>query len=296
VAAEPRGDLADDVAGIVLAAGAGTRLRPLTTLRPKALCPVGDRALLDHALDAVGASVDALAVNVHHGRAAIEEHLERRGARTGWAAHVSVERERALGTAGAIGQLARWLDGRAAVVVNADTWHDVDLGVLLAGWDRRRPRVLTTTDGPFGPRSTVVASLVPAALAAATAAEPSGLWEVMWAPALGQGRLEVVHAPAGAVVVDCGRPGDYLAANLLWAGGVGRARPGAPGAAPPAPVAPGWQVEVVGSSVVSAGADVGHAVAEGRLERCVVWPASVVRPGEHLRDAIRAEGLTVLVR
>ena len=40
-----------EVCGIVLAAGEGRRLRPLTTILPKALCPVGNVALLDRALD-----------------------------------------------------------------------------------------------------------------------------------------------------------------------------------------------------------------------------------------------------
>ena len=48
----------DSLAAVVLAAGAGTRLRPLTRLRPKALCPVGDRPLVDHALDRVGARAE----------------------------------------------------------------------------------------------------------------------------------------------------------------------------------------------------------------------------------------------
>ena len=38
--------MADSIAGVVLGAGAGTRLRPLTSVRPKVLCPVGPRALL----------------------------------------------------------------------------------------------------------------------------------------------------------------------------------------------------------------------------------------------------------
>ena len=42
--------------GVVLAAGAGTRLRPLTDLRPKALCPVANRPLVDWALDRVAAA------------------------------------------------------------------------------------------------------------------------------------------------------------------------------------------------------------------------------------------------
>src|SRR5439155_3371852 len=57
------------LAGVVLAAGAGTRLRPLTTLRPKALCPVGTVPLLDLALARLapltGGLPADLAVNAH---------------------------------------------------------------------------------------------------------------------------------------------------------------------------------------------------------------------------------------
>src|SRR5690349_11462357 len=109
------------VAAVVLAAGAGTRLRPLTLVRPKPLCPVGDRPLVDWAVERAGALVGAaaaVAVNVHHGRALLEPHLAALGV------HVSVEEGEALGTAGALGQLRPWLDGRAVVVLNGDTWTD----------------------------------------------------------------------------------------------------------------------------------------------------------------------------
>ena len=48
-----------DLVGVVLAAGEGRRLRPLTDLRPKPLCPVGNRALLDLALERVRPVVGA---------------------------------------------------------------------------------------------------------------------------------------------------------------------------------------------------------------------------------------------
>ncbi|MGH9084755.1 MAG: sugar phosphate nucleotidyltransferase, partial [Acidimicrobiales bacterium] len=108
--------MTDGVAGVVLAAGAGTRLRPLTSLRPKALCPVGNVPLVDLAVERVRPAVEAVAVNVHHGREAMEAHLSTA------AVHVSVEPDEALGTAGALGRLRGWIDGRGVLVVNADAW------------------------------------------------------------------------------------------------------------------------------------------------------------------------------
>ena len=118
-----------DLAGVVLAAGLGTRLRPLTDLRPKALCPVNGVPLVDLALRRVsaqvlgepapsGAALTAnVAVNAHHHADQVVQHLAGR-------AHVSVEQPIALGTAGALGRLRPWIDGRPALVVNADTWAD----------------------------------------------------------------------------------------------------------------------------------------------------------------------------
>lgn len=243
---------------MVLAAGAGTRLRPLTDLRPKALCPVGDRLLVDHALVAVGPAVARTAVNVHHGRDALEEHL----ARTHPGVHVSVEEPEALGTAGALAHLRGWLDGAGALVANADTWHREDLAAFVAGWDGERVRILTPTPLPFGAGSGVVASILPWRVVERLEERPSGLWEVVWRAESEAGRIDAVRA-AGPVI-DCGTPVDYLRANLAVSGG---------------------------RSVVGEGA-----VVQGRIERTVVWPGSRVGPGEVLVDAIRADGWTVLVR
>ena len=252
-----------DLVGIALAAGAGTRLRPLTSLRPKPLCPVGDRALLDWALDSLTPAVADLAVNCHHGRDQIERHVATRRADSGRAIHLSVEEPEALGTAGAVAALAPWLDGRSVLVVNADTWQRADLAEFVAGWDGERVRILTSTPLPFGPRGGVVASILPWRFIAGLTARPSGLWETVWRDELAEGRLDTVHHDGP--VVDCATPRDYLRANLTWSGG---------------------------ESVVGAGADV-----QGVLERCVVWPGASVGPQEHLVDAIRLDGRrTVLCR
>ncbi len=242
----------------MLAAGAGRRLRPLTDLRPKALCPVGDTTLLDRALDAVGAACGPVATNVHHGRDAVLAHLAGRPD-----VHVSVEEPEALGTAGALGALRGWLDGRAALVVNADTVHAEDLAAFVAGWDGERVRLLMTGPRPFGPRSGVVASIEPWSVVAGLPAEPAGLWEAVWRPPAEAADGSIDEVVAAGTVVDCGTPADYLRANLWLSGG---------------------------ASVVGPGA-----VVRGTVERCVVWPGSVVEAGEHLVDTVRAGPLTVRV-
>jgi MurNAc alpha-1-phosphate uridylyltransferase len=248
-----------EVAGVVLAAGAGTRLRPLTLVRPKPMCPVGDRPLVDHAIERVGATGAAVAVNVHHGRAMLEAHLAGR-------VHVSIEEREALGTAGALGQLRDWIAGRPVLVVNGDTWTDAPLASLLDGWDGERSRLLVVgrgVDDVDRRRPRLVGALLPWSAVAELTAEPSGLWERRWAAADAEGRLD--WAVVGAAFADCGTPAAYLAANLAVSGG---------------------------APVIGAGAEV-----RGTVERSVIWPGLTVGPDEHLVEAIRyAEARTVLVR
>jgi MurNAc alpha-1-phosphate uridylyltransferase len=270
--------MVDSLAGVALAAGAGTRLRPLTYLRPKPLCPLGDQTLLDFALATLATVVPGVAVNAHHGADGIKAHLDQLavGMAPGLPSevHLSHERSQALGTAGALVHMRRWLAGRDALVVNADTWHGADLRAFVESWDGRSASVLTTTPGAFGPGSTVVASLVPAEALARMPQGTSGLWEVLWRQEVAEGRL--VARRTTAEFHDCGTPASYLAANLAWASG--------PGAR--SPVATSHPGSVVGEG----------AVVEGRLEGSVVWPGATVGPTEYLRHAIRADGTTVLVR
>jgi MurNAc alpha-1-phosphate uridylyltransferase len=246
-----------EVAAVVLAAGAGTRLRPLTDIRPKPLCPVNNVALLDLALERVGPVTASVAVNVHHGREQMEAHLDGRGV------HVSVEEPEVLGTAGALGRLREWIAGRPTLVVNADAWHRFDLSVLVTPWDGERIRLLVVDDpgrGDFGPWRYCGAALMPWADVEPLPAAPAGLYELSWARAWAEGRVELI--PQAGPFFDCGTAADYLAANLTASGG---------------------------RSVVGRGARV-----EGELVRSVVWPDGVVHRGERLVDSIRVgEALTV---
>ena len=64
---------------MVMAAGLGTRMRPLTNTRPKPLVEVAGQPLLDHALDRLrAAGIRRAVVNVHYLADAVETHLQRR--------------------------------------------------------------------------------------------------------------------------------------------------------------------------------------------------------------------------
>lgn len=262
------------ICAVVLAAGKGRRLAPLTTLRPKPLCPVGNRTLLDRTLDRLAAlgfqGPDQVAVNAHH-------HANQLVAAVAGRAHVSVEQPIALGTAGAIAALRDWIAGRDVLVCNADAYlSDVDTGDLLRGWSGERTRLLVTDDetrGDFDDWRFAGMSLLPARAALALEPVPSGLYEVNWRSAWQESTLELV-AFAG-VFVDCGTPADYLAANL-HAAGTGL-------------IAPDAHVRgTVVQSVVGP-----HATVEGIVERSVIWPGASVSAGEHLVESIRAQNLTI---
>jgi N-acetyl-alpha-D-muramate 1-phosphate uridylyltransferase len=210
--------MADSLAGIALAAGLGTRLTPLTRLRPKALCPVATTPLVDVALARFEGVTSSVAVNVHHFRDLLESHLAGR-------VHLSIEHGAPLGTAGAVGRLRDWIAGRPTIVVNADSWCPVSVAGLLDGWDGERVRVLVPGGGRFGPDVAVAGALLPWNDVARLDEEPSGLYDRCWAPAAEAGRVEVVALDGP--FVDCGTPARYLAANLTASGGSTVVGPGA---------------------------------------------------------------------
>jgi len=85
---------------MVLAAGLGTRMRPLTNDRPKPLVEVAGKPLIDHALDRLAeAGVSRAVVNIHHFADAVEAHLKGRNEPS---IAISDERERLLETGGGL--------------------------------------------------------------------------------------------------------------------------------------------------------------------------------------------------
>jgi MurNAc alpha-1-phosphate uridylyltransferase len=108
---------------MVLAAGLGTRMRPLTDKVPKPLVPVGGKPLINHVLDRLAAAgVETAVVNVHHFADQLEQHLKPRRAPK---IVISDERGAVLGTGGGVVKALPLLGAAPFVLVNSDTlWID----------------------------------------------------------------------------------------------------------------------------------------------------------------------------
>ncbi len=119
---------------MVLAAGLGTRLRPLTDTMPKALVEVGGKPMLERVmtrLKAAGAS--RVVVNVHHFASRVREFLATKS-NFGMDVLVSDESDCLLDTGGGLRKAAPlFLEGVPILVHNVDVLSDADLGALVAG-------------------------------------------------------------------------------------------------------------------------------------------------------------------
>lgn len=105
---------------MVLAAGLGTRMRPITDTMPKPLVKVCGKTLLDHGLDALkGAGVTQVVINVHHHAEQLEEHLS---TRDDLEFILSDEREQLLDSAGGIINALPQLGSEPFFLLNADSF------------------------------------------------------------------------------------------------------------------------------------------------------------------------------
>lgn len=288
---------------MVLSAGLGTRLRPLTDRRAKPLVPVGDRPALAHVLDHLQASgVQRIVVNAHH---LADQVIAFVGAQTraGGVLEVKVSVEAALlGTAGGIAHARALLGDGDLLVWNGD--------ILAAGLDVRaltafHDAVATLVVQPLGKGSAgqgsvgldasgcvvrlrgerfggetrggqfLGISVLGAALRERLPRQaiPAGLVEDVLLPALARG--EAVRAfEFEGLWHDIGTLESYRAANRAWL------------AARDLPTWVGAGAQIAGA-VKLAGCVIGEAAriaGAGALERCVVWPgAHAVAP---LRDEV----------
>ncbi len=311
------------LAGVVLCAGLGTRLRPLTALLPKPAVPVCQVPLIRHALGLLaGAGIRRVVVNVHHQPEAMAAAARAAAEELGLALAISHEPVIA-GTGGALREAAPLLAGAEAVVVlNGDVLFDADLHAALAAHRasgalatmallpmpagagyasveldaRGRVRRIAGRFGPGGegltPWHFPGLSVISPALLPLIPAAPfeCDIHRDVYPPLMGRGLVRgLVTCGAWS---DLGTPASYLAANLeVAAGRFPLARFGLP--------APR---RIAGSARIEPGAQVGEAVVIGegclvpagaRLDRAVLWPGTRLREGEVLVDAVAAGELRV---
>ena len=119
---------------MIFAAGLGTRLRPLTNDRPKALVEVAGKPMLQRVIERLkAAGVDEVVINIHYFGDKVTEFLEQND-NFGLTVHISDERQwsdEPLETGGGILKARQWLEGDTPFIVhNADILTDLDLSAF----------------------------------------------------------------------------------------------------------------------------------------------------------------------
>lgn len=135
-------------AAIVLSAGFGTRLGPLTDELAKALMPVGDRPVLAHIAEALGRGGAArIVANTHHRAHDFQREIGGMDREVHFLHEPSI-----LGTAGGVANAASALGDGAIVIWNGDILApELDVGSIIAEWDRAsRDALWIVAPGPPG--------------------------------------------------------------------------------------------------------------------------------------------------
>ena len=115
---------------VLLAAGKGTRLRPLTDEMPKVMIPIAGKPILEHHVEHLaGAGIREIFINLHHLPERITSYFGD-GARWGVRIRYSFEPE-VLGTAGAVKKLEGELRGAPFLVVYGDNYLELDLSGFI---------------------------------------------------------------------------------------------------------------------------------------------------------------------
>jgi NDP-sugar pyrophosphorylase family protein len=295
---------------MVLAAGLGLRMRPLTLLRAKPALPVLNRPLLAWTMERLArAGVRDVVVNLHHLPETVESAL---GSGRRFGLRIRYSREAAiLGTGGGPRAVREVLGDEPFLLVNGDVLFDFDLRRLVASHRASRARatlalrrnrvpyayspvvsdpkgrILSIAGRPGAARGRVtmfasVHVMDPALLDRLPEGASDSVLD-LYIPLLAEGaHLQGVHT-RGAWY-DFGRPSLYRDAQLRLLPGRGRDRSLVEGKARVAATAR------VRRSVVGSGARVG---ASARVERSVLWDGAVVEAGARVSSAIVVTGAAV---
>jgi mannose-1-phosphate guanylyltransferase len=301
---------------VVLAAGFGTRMLPLTHATPKPLLPVWGTPVLERTLDLLQSwGVRDVLVNLHHGADRLFDHLVH-SSRNGLRIHLSFE-PAILGTGGALRRAAWFPDDDPFWIVNADILADLDPAPLLSVYRRRRPLAVLWMHPTRGPRTVEMRGERIASFRSQRPGAPGtctfcGLQLVRrellrylpdsdfctlveaYERAQADGATVLGATVPNAYWADIGAPADYLAAHreILAAAHAsqrgralfGRARRAAPGALARRGVRARGFVALGTGVVLARGA---------RVEDSVLWDGASLGPHADVRGAIVGGGTRV---
>ena len=138
---------------MILAAGKGTRLKPLTDEKPKALIPVGGTPMLEHVILRIKeAGFTHIVINIHHFGEQIIDFLKANN-NFGVVIDISDERGYLLDTGGGIKQASRFLTGNEPFLVhNVDIFSDVDLKAMYRSHINSKAPATLLVDSRSGSR------------------------------------------------------------------------------------------------------------------------------------------------
>jgi mannose-1-phosphate guanylyltransferase len=305
------------VKAAVLAAGLGTRLRPLTDVCPKPLLPVLNRPLLGLVLAQLeAAGCVQVAVNTHHLADQVHDFLRAEP----WSFLLSVSHEpEILGTGGGLRQLGEVLREGPFLAINADILTDLDLAEIYRAHRPGAVSTLVLHDCPAYNNVWVAGDAVvsigapppgggayekPLAYTGVQVVDrkmlayipPQGSSNLVqaWREAMAAGERLAYLTVSGHFWQDLGTPEHYLAAHRrLLAGASPKLARYFPGLSDPL-IGPGARI---GAGVrfgggVSLGSNV--VVGEGAsLKNTVIWDRAAISPGVELEDCIVASGVQV---
>jgi mannose-1-phosphate guanylyltransferase len=302
----------------VLAAGLGTRLKPLTDVCPKPLLPVLNRPLLGVVLAQLeAAGCFQVAVNTHHLADQVHDFLRAEP----WSFLLSVSHEpEILGTGGGLRQLGEVLREGPFLAINADILTDLDLAEVYRGHRQGAVSTLVLHDCPAynhvwveGGRVVSVGAPPPGGGAHAKPLAYTGVQVVdpkmmrylppagqpydlvqAWREAIAAGERLASLTVSGHFWQDLGTPENYLAAHRrLLAGASPRLGRYFPGLTDPL-IGPGARIGA--GAQFGGGVSLGANVVVGEdasLKNTVVWDRAVIAPGVALEDCIVASGVQV---
>ena len=275
-------------AALILSAGLGTRLAPISAWRAKPLVPIGDRPAIAHIVERLRDLSRPIVVNAHHRVDEVEAYVRGAG--------LAVSREgELLGTCGGLSHAAAQLGRGDVLVWNGDMFGDLDAAALLEAHVRNAAggavatlvvkaradaagntgldsqgdvvRIRREECRPGEVRTADFQGIYVIGDALRLGLAPRGdIVAEAFLPAI-RGGARVAAFVSDAQLIDVGTPRSYVEANLRWLASKGLRAWVGDGAR----VDPGVTLDRV---VVGAGARV---VGAGTLEGCVVWPGAEAR-------------------